>query len=168
MADHTWEWCKAKYMNDYTLVDFSLSWNKKAIDTREGWLKHLESENENIEEEAKEMLCLHKKYGYHDWYTWSVGNWGTKWNAWDVEVVGNVIVFQTAWAGVPELMLKLSGLFPKVEILFEFADEDYGSNLGKYVFRNGEIISEYEPEDESPEARQLAKAILVGNQNMKL
>jgi hypothetical protein len=42
------------------------------------------------------------KYGYQDWYDWSIENWGMKWNASDSQLVdyGNgrsLLVFSTPW-----------------------------------------------------------------------
>jgi len=61
-------------------------------------LVDVESPNRN-EALAAEMQ---EKYGAPDWYSWSVSNWGTKWNAdannWRRE--GDTITFscETAWA----------------------------------------------------------------------
>lgn len=43
--------------------------------------------------------CL-SEYGQTDWYSWSVENWGTKWNAIgiDIENDENVFTFDTAWS----------------------------------------------------------------------
>lgn len=43
-----------------------------------------------------------KKYGYKDWYDWSYPNWGTKWNAYNVNYITHaddklVIEIDTAW-----------------------------------------------------------------------
>ena len=43
-----------------------------------------------------------KKYGSLNWYDWSIANWGTKWNSYDVEVIQNDesildVCFLTAW-----------------------------------------------------------------------
>lgn len=71
---------------------------------------------------GKEMI---EKYGYHDWYGWSVANWGTKWNAYGVRMRGTQSPlerlahaggdgtreveydFQTAWSPPVPIMEKL-------------------------------------------------------------
>ena len=43
-----------------------------------------------------------EKYGKNNWYDWSIENWGTKWNAYDVRFTGHsdeklVLQIDTAW-----------------------------------------------------------------------
>jgi len=89
------------------------------------------------------------KYGAPTWYEWCVGNWGTKWNAYDFEESGNAkdtIKFDTAWSAPHPVIAKLAEMYLDIEIEHEWADEDIGYNCGKYVYRNGERIEEYFPE----------------------
>lgn len=44
-------------------------------------IKNTQSPNRD-EKQAKELI---KKYGYADWYDWSIANWGTKWNAYNFD-----------------------------------------------------------------------------------
>ena len=79
-------------------------------------------------------------FGHCNWYTWSVENWGTKWNAFcQSSDSNNVLFFGTAWSGVPELMTKLSKIFP--EVILKYSCMDY---YDEWVFeiKNGEILSE--------------------------
>lgn len=46
---------------------------------------------------GEQLLNNYEEYGYLTWYQWSTDNWGTKWNAYDVTVEGNVLKFDTAW-----------------------------------------------------------------------
>jgi hypothetical protein len=42
---------------------------------------------------------LFKDTGFWSWYDWSCENWGTKWNAYDVDICpGEQLIFNTAWA----------------------------------------------------------------------
>lgn len=71
-------------------------------------------ESLNAEEQriAKEW---EEKYGYWSWYTWCIENWGTKWNASEVEIsresptVLNVY-FATAWSAPVQIIKKLSSI----------------------------------------------------------
>ena len=57
-------------------------WNKRKD---EGKLSSFEMERPmglGITQDKHDELIL--KYGYDNWYDWSVFNWGTKWNAYDV------------------------------------------------------------------------------------
>ena len=102
---------------------------------------------------AKMQHNLIKKYGCDNWYDWSLANWGTKWGAYDSHICDeNTVEFDTAWSTPVQAMLTLSAKFPKVKIVVDFADEDFGYNVGEYTVQNGEIIEENCPEGGSKEA----------------
>lgn len=91
------------------------------------------------------------------WLTWNRANWGTKWNSYSHSKEGyGVYDFNTAWNGVPDLMLELSKQNPDVEFHYEYADEDTGSNCASYKFKNGEVLSVFKPKSQSKEAYDLA------------
>lgn len=101
-----------------------------------------------------------KKFGHCDWYGWQTSNWGTKWNAYDqFEVDENVIEFNTAWSTPYGLLVNLSELFPQVTFEVEYADEDFGYNVGRYVLLNGEIEEENIPDGGTYEAIEMAMDI---------
>ena len=80
-----------------------------------------------------------QKYGKENcWYEWRCNNWGTKWNAFRSSESGNIIEFETAWCGVPDLIRKLSIIFPNVEFEYFYADEDIGHNAGHFKFKDFE------------------------------
>ena len=61
--------------------------------------------------EVRNMLVL--KYGSDNWYDWSNSCWGTKWNAYDVEIHQDdettlELDFYTAWDSPREVAKKLS------------------------------------------------------------
>ena len=98
---------------------------------------------------AEEM----KKYGSNNWYDWNIANWGTKWNSYgydDAEennLAGeNIITFNTAWSAPHPVVEKLSEMFPDVDIVHKWADEDLGNNCGEYEYFDGERIREHFPE----------------------
>jgi hypothetical protein len=69
------------------------------------------------------------------WYTWNVENWGTKWNAYSCEKIAeNIFDFETAWRGVPYLVHQIAQNTPDIKIIYKYASEDTGYNVGLYVF----------------------------------
>lgn len=101
-----------------------------------------------------------KKFGHCDWYGWQTANWGTKWNAYEqVEHDANVIEFDTAWSTPYSLLVNLSKKYPQVTFEVEYADEDFGYNVGKYVLLNGETIDQNIPDGGSQEAIEMAMDI---------
>jgi hypothetical protein len=100
------------------------------------------------------------KFGHCDWYGWQNANWGTKWNAYDQNEIGeDCIEFDTAWSTPYELMVKLSKLFPEIEFQVEYADEDFGYNVGTYTLLDGDSIDENIPDGGSREAIMMAMDI---------
>lgn len=98
-------------------------------------------------EQGKIALDNIKNYGHKDWYSWSIANWGTKWNAYSqIQIKENIISFETAWSTPFPLMEELSRMFPDLTIEVVYADEDIGSNCGTYTFVNGSLVGEYSPE----------------------
>ena len=91
-----------------------------------------------------------KKYGYPTWYDWCCDNWGTKWNASDVDVEKDVdwieYQFTTAWGAPTGIMDYLAETLVDLEISWNFADEDLGCNCALLVKKAGS--TEYETIDE--------------------
>lgn len=108
--------------------------------------KHTEDLLGNVDEDTKTLIAF-ARCGITDWYTWASTNWGTKWNAYSQskEESGEV-QFDTAWSTPFPVMQKLSLMFPEATITVEYADEDLGSNCGRYVLENGETIEKYLPD----------------------
>ena len=89
-----------------------------------------------------------REYGSATWYSWSVSNWGTKWNAYCCNMdflEGNYarLLFETAWSAPHPVLEKLSDTYPDVKFEHEWADEDIGVNCGRYTYTNGERVEEY-------------------------
>lgn len=90
------------------------------------------------------------------WYRWSIDNWGTKWNSYDCEKIAwNVYEFDTAWSNVANLIGEIHEQFPEVGIVYEWADEDTGSNTGMAVFTFGNA-KVHIPKNDSIEAYEMA------------
>lgn len=73
---------------------------------------------------GKEYYDLQQKYGHHDWYSYHNEKWGTKWDAFEVDISDNEIHFTTAWAAPFPIFEKICEMFPKEEISFEAEYED--------------------------------------------
>jgi hypothetical protein len=100
-----------------------------------------------------------QKFSANNWYDWQCSNWGTKWNASSPSIQDDMIFFETAWSTPYNLLAKLSELFPTIEIKVQFADEDFGHNVGEYTLFAGEEISSNIPEGGSKEAYLMALEI---------
>ena len=80
------------------------------------------------------------KYGYTSWYDWSIEHWGTKWNAYDQQIIKGKtwvkFIFSTAWSMPLPIYKKLEELNLDFEV--RFADENIGNNCGKMYYINKE------------------------------
>ncbi len=96
---------------------------------------------------GKQAITNFQNYGATTWYDWSVRNWGTKWNSYDpYKEDDHSLVFSTAWSAPHPVVEALSKKFPDVSFHHEWADEDIGYNCGSMDYRNGEVVSAFEPE----------------------
>jgi len=136
--------------NDNKLFSEMLDWNwvkEENINSIEQLKERLmKNISEKDMEEAKISLYNIEKYGHKNWYSWSIANWGTKWNAYDTTLNSeNEISFDTAWSTPFPVMEQLAKKYPELTISVAFADEDIGNNCGVYVFENGMLSKEYLP-----------------------
>lgn len=85
-----------------------------------------------------------EKYGFADWYDWSIVNWGSKWQDThtELEIDGEDSVtfsYDTAWSPIVEGLKKISKDFPTIR--FEnYMDEESGAFRGTMVIRDGELL----------------------------
>jgi len=100
-----------------------------------------------------------KKYEHMDWYSWSIANWGTKWNACSTfydEKRPNIITFDTAWSDVRDVIFEMSKMFPKNEFLYEWAEEQIGFYAGYVIFQDGNCKEMVDFDSYSKEAYELS------------
>lgn len=98
-----------------------------------------------------------QKYGAPTWYEWARQSWGTKWSAYNAEIVeDNTIMFNTAWSRAMPVIQKLAENFPDIHFEYCWADEDLGVNTGMDEFENSEIIHDEFFDPQSKEAYELA------------
>lgn len=121
-------------------------------------IKNVKDFDESDFEMFIQALKNYRQHGYIYWHDWSPKHWGTKWNAYnqnDSKNTEGTIYFQTAWNAPVPVICTLSTLFPSLNMVLSFADEDTGSNTGRIVFNNGEEIESLRPVNQSKEAYEL-------------
>ena len=107
----------------------------------------------SLYEKGKAYYSNVEKYGFADWYHWSIANWGTKWNAYETQILdGDTIMFDTAWAAPLPIIEALSKKYWRVPIYIKYADEDMGSNTGNISFLAGKPLLVIQPDTRSQEA----------------
>ena len=121
--------------------------------SKENWIReHIDRIKKNFSEKEK-LDKLYEdgaiyydnvvKYGSSSWYKWCCDNWGTKWNASDafvgepLKIPGESeysisISFETAWSAPFNIFEELLEQFPDLDFSGEYADEDLGSNCGRW------------------------------------
>lgn len=144
---------KLKPMLDYAWV------KAENITTCKQLADYLVQENRVNLEEAAVAINNEAEHGFKDWYSWSIANWDTKWNAYSTSSNDNSVIFDTAWSTPMAVVVKLSSMFPDVEMTLEFADEDFGHNCGVVTLLAGQIIEEDIPDGGSAEAYALAAKV---------
>jgi hypothetical protein len=83
-----------------------------------------------------QYISAFKETGHMNWYTWSCANWGTKWNAYDVERVSeHEVMFRTAWAAPHPVIGRLVAE-TGTGLTHEWADEDLGNNVGRREYKD--------------------------------
>ena len=50
--------------------------------------------------------------------------------------------------------------FPNVTLVYEYADEDIGSNVGTFLIKGGDILAEYQPLGGSVQAYKLSLRLM--------
>jgi len=76
-------------------------------------------------------------------YSWAINNWGTKWNAGEVEMDAGdgwaIYTFDTAWEPPLKVIKHASKLFPTLEFQIEYSEPGNGV-IGMERFKSGEEI----------------------------
>lgn len=107
--------------------------------------EELESTKAPNKENPADLIA---KYGFSDWYEWRVFNWGTKWNASEVEMTleptAIQIRFHTAWSPPTPVIKKIAEKFPFASITLNWEEES--GYYGESGYTNGEM--DYESDGE--------------------
>lgn len=94
--------------------------------------------------------------GCSDPLEWNREHWGTKWNAYEVEMIDDThFNMQTAWSFPFPIIFALSQKFPNETISVAYADEDAGYNCGEFTIKNGQI--EWAISEENTDREELTR-----------
>ena len=106
--------------------------------------------------------------GTNNWYDWSIINWGTKWDCYNVsewcvdsvdsETSAATIYYETTWSPITIFWQTISQKYPDCEFRHEFADEG-GEFLGNETIMNGKIIDSDEFEWDSADGIELLERL---------
>jgi hypothetical protein len=93
----------------------------------------------------------------NDWYDWNIRNWGTKWNAYDVEIKDGTntlkcyltYTFNTAWSPpvsiIAALGNKIRELGLKLQFNWEYEEEQGWGGEYRFTIKDGfQLVSEYD------------------------
>lgn len=102
-------------------------------------------------------------HGYYSWYDWNCAVWGTKWNTSDVDENTNKsgthvqYIFNTAWSMPIGIMEKIFEKIKDTEVAFiwDYADEDIGSNCGRVRKDSDSNELQFSHEDEAEFAKKV-------------
>lgn len=93
--------------------------------------------------------------------SWKLFNWGIEKEPFDIELINtNIIKFKTYNSSPYEALHSLAVNHPNVFISIQYADEDFGYNVGSYKFSGGEEVDYYVPEEGTSEAVKLSLSII--------
>lgn len=103
--------------------------------------------------EKKKVLI--EKYGFKDWYDWSIHHWGTKWGDCDLYIDGGPnreegtstleLQYETAWGPALEALTHISTMFPKL-VFYTFYHEEGMGFQGYHKVCNGDVIIDEQAE----------------------
>jgi len=110
-----------------------------------------EEEKKRFEGLAKLIFQLRpKRDGYNSGgYEWCCANWGTKWNAKEVQVKERerslFYSFQTAWSPPSPVVFAMSRAFPTLEFCLKFWERGVGYQ-GTYKIKAGKVLKDVSKE----------------------
>jgi len=86
---------------------------------------------ENAFDQSENSEELIDKFGYSDWYSWRVSNWGTKWDVTESDIYENsdtefMVVFDSAWAPPSPWLEYIAPQFPELKFKLAFSEPGMG------------------------------------------
>jgi hypothetical protein len=143
-----------------------------SLQTHNRFLSDVKSLSESDFIQFNEMVENHKDCGYLHSMDFARKEWGTKWNACNsiVNSENKEASFDTAWSCPEPIFIALSRKFPKEKIEVIYADEDIGSNCGRFILLNGDytfsdIAPSYQKQSEKEKKKWRAFACKVKGWN---
>lgn len=139
------------YIDYDTVDDIDAYFSSSAYDEYKGYrvediLEYLVRQHDDVSEIRQELVDIfniieadnrahcQREYGYKDWYSWCISEWGTKWNAGKATIVETgkpltaTITFSTAWSEPSQWFLtlceKIESLNIKTEIFMSYGEDD--------------------------------------------
>jgi len=106
-------------------------------------------------ESVENKKILIDKYGFKDWYDWSIYHWGTKWGDCDLWLDSAYVKqdgtstlemrYDTAWGPALEALTHISTLFPKL-VFYTFYREEGMGFQGYHKVCNGDVLMDQSAE----------------------
>jgi hypothetical protein len=137
----------------------SYPWVKeKGIRTAAEFAAYVERERPLAIDLAQKYLSNQQRFGHSTWYGWCNDNWGTKWNAYSVDepefLLDRVALrFNTAWSPAIPVIVRISDLFPSIELTLRYFDEGWDF-ADEAFFKAGQCVDEcFAPDETDPRTR---------------
>lgn len=103
----------------------------------------------------------------NNWYEWNIANWGSKWGAYDIEVLNDDwengewhIYFQSAWSPLEPVIQALAKQHKKLSFYYSYYE--WGCDfMGSQTYEKGSIVEMYQSEITTASCDM--KEIIIGN-----
>lgn len=143
-----------KYFED-GFFDSKSALAKRALERAYDYVGESQEKRDELLKLGQTVISNVDTYGCKTWYEWSIQNWGTKWNAYDISVSDNVLEFDTAWASPTPVLEKWIAQF-KLTCTVKAFDEGYNFWFVK-IYADGALVRERgsHPEDRDALALEL-------------
>lgn len=93
---------------------------------------------------------LRTRYGAVNWYDWAQKNWGTKWDAGEVDHDASpeyrYYAFNTAWGPPAEWAKRASAAYPELRFSIDYSEPGMGFS-GEFIVAGGAVLSDVQTED---------------------
>lgn len=103
------------------------------------------------------------KHGKDNWLDWNIAHWGTKWNSYGYDETkgfdGEQLTFKTAWSRPEPVIKTLASKYPELSFELQWADEDFGYNVGHKKYAGGEQVFSVTHKGGTREALELAAEV---------